>query len=129
MSIHPQYVDRIMSGEKRYEFRKIKCAKKIDRMVIYATKPYGYIVGEADISQVIEGPKEEVWEKTKKFSGLSEKEYLDYFCNCKDAVAYRMNNVQLYSEHKNLKDINMTRPPQSYCYLDLNQYEKLIYKK
>ena len=33
MSIKPEYVDKIFSGEKKYEYRKRLCKKKIDTII------------------------------------------------------------------------------------------------
>lgn len=49
MSINPEHVNNIMSGKKVYEFRKVKCKKKIDSIVIYSTSPIMKIVGEAEV--------------------------------------------------------------------------------
>lgn len=45
LSINPQYVDKIMNGEKEYEYRKIKCKTKVDKMYIYSTIPIKKVVG------------------------------------------------------------------------------------
>ena len=37
MSINPEHVDNIMSEKKVFEYRKVKCKRKIDSIVIYST--------------------------------------------------------------------------------------------
>ena len=39
MSINPLHAEKILSGTKKYEFRKIRCKKPIDTIVIYVTAP------------------------------------------------------------------------------------------
>ena len=39
LSIKPEYVNKIISGKKKYEFRKFHCREGIDTIVIYATAP------------------------------------------------------------------------------------------
>lgn len=39
LSIKPEYVERIMDGSKIYEFRKRKCSKDINGIIIYSTAP------------------------------------------------------------------------------------------
>ncbi len=43
-SIKPKYVERILSGEKKYEFRKRIWKKQVDRVFIYASSPVKKIV-------------------------------------------------------------------------------------
>lgn len=38
LSIHPCYIEKIFSGEKLYEFRKI-ISSDIQNIVVYATSP------------------------------------------------------------------------------------------
>ena len=47
LSIKPEFVEKIFSGEKRFEYRKsIFKQQNIDTIVIYSTMPVGMIVGE-----------------------------------------------------------------------------------
>jgi type I restriction enzyme S subunit len=39
LSIRPKYVEEIIKGNKRYEFRKSIFKKKVDEVWIYATSP------------------------------------------------------------------------------------------
>lgn len=45
-SIHPQFADLILSGEKKFEFRRIPAKRDIDKILIYATAPVCAVVGE-----------------------------------------------------------------------------------
>ena len=65
LSINPQYVEHIFSGKKRYEYRKFRCRKDVDKIIIYSTAPVKLVVGEVNVSEVIEDNLEVVWEKTK----------------------------------------------------------------
>jgi len=49
ISINPEYVEKILSGEKKYEFRKINPKRKIDALVIYQTYPLMRVVAEAEV--------------------------------------------------------------------------------
>ena len=37
LSIHPEYVKKIISGEKKWEFRKVLPKGRFDTIVIYST--------------------------------------------------------------------------------------------
>ncbi|MGE4714260.1 ASCH domain-containing protein [Bifidobacterium breve] len=67
LSIRPEYVDRILSGEKKYEFRKrIFKREDVDTIVIYSTSPCCRVVAEASIAEIIQDSPERIWKKTKK---------------------------------------------------------------
>ena len=59
MPINPEYVDEILSGNTKYEYRKIKAKRKnIDKMVIYSTSPIMRVVAEVDVEGIIEDSPE-----------------------------------------------------------------------
>ena len=47
LSINPEHVENIFNGNKKYEYRKIKCKEKVDKIIIYSTAPIMQVVGEA----------------------------------------------------------------------------------
>ena len=82
MPINPEYVDEILSGNKKYEYRKIKAKRKnIDKMLIYSTSPIMRIVGEVDILDILEDSPDKLWEKTKRYSGITKDFYTKYYKN------------------------------------------------
>lgn len=64
ISINPEHVKNIISGEKKYEYRKIAAKQDISAIIIYETVPTKKIVAEAEILDVIELPPEELWQQT-----------------------------------------------------------------
>ena len=66
LSINPEYVEKIFSGEKEFEFRKNRCKSDVNKMVIYCTSPVMKVIGEADIIEIIEDTPAAVWRKTKR---------------------------------------------------------------
>ncbi|EPG2373663.1 MULTISPECIES: ASCH domain-containing protein [Serratia] len=119
LSIKPEYVDRILDGSKKFEFRKgIFKNEMVKSVVIYATMPVGMVVGEFDIADVIEDKPSIVWNKTKKYAGIS-KDFFDvYFSSREKAFAIKIGNVRKYDEPMMLSALgkNITAP-QSYRYL------------
>ena len=80
LSIKPKYVDAILNGEKKYEFRKIIFKKKnIDNVYIYSSAPIKRIVGSFTARNIICDRPENLWEKFRDHSGLSDKEFFKYF--------------------------------------------------
>ena len=54
MSINPTHAEKILSGTKKYEFRKTRCKLPIDTIVIYATAPIMKVLGEVKVKSVID---------------------------------------------------------------------------
>lgn len=119
MPINPEYVDEILAGRKKYEYRKIKAKRNnIDKMIIYSTSPIMKVVAEVDIKEILEEEPEKLWEMTKNESGITKEFYNKYYKNKNTAIAYKLGTVKVYDEPKNLNDIGINYVPQSFVYLD-----------
>ena len=117
LSINPEHVENIINGTKKYEFRRVKCKRKIDKILIYATSPIKMIVGEADVLDVIEDSKERVWEATSTYSGISEQFFYEYYFDKQQAVAYKLGKVNTFSNPVSLDSVGIKVAPQSFVYL------------
>ena len=55
LSIKPEYVEKIFSKEKKYEFRKsIFKNPNIKSIIIYSSSPVKKVVGEFEIENIIQ---------------------------------------------------------------------------
>jgi predicted transcriptional regulator len=119
-SIKPEFVDKIFSGEKKYEYRKIIFKRKdIEKIIIYATKPIGEIVGEFDIGTIISAKPEILWHKTKKWAGITYNYFEHYFSNKENGYAIQIYNALVYSSPIKISDVLSNGiAPQSFCYLN-----------
>ena len=64
LSIKPEYAESILSGKKKYEFRKnIFRNKNVDTIVIYATMPVGKVIGEFKVGDILALSPSELWDK------------------------------------------------------------------
>lgn len=117
MSIKPEYVDKIFSGSKKYEYRKRLCKEKIDTIIVYSSSPIQKVVGELKIKQVLYDKKNVIWNKTNKYGGITKIKYDNYYENCGYVVAYEIEKAILYDKQKDLKDFNVRTAPQSYVYI------------
>lgn len=120
LSINPQHVYNILQGTKTYEFRKILCKRKVDKIVIYATFPVKRVVGEVEVIDVIEMKKEALWKITKKYSGITKDFFDKYYEGRETAIAYKLGEVIEYEKPHELQDIGVNVAPQSYMYLPDN---------
>lgn len=125
ISIKPEYVNRILNGTKKYEYRRMLAKKDVSSLIIYSTWPVMEIVGEVEVVDTIEMAPSSLWEKTKKEAGISRKKYREYFKGRKRACAYVLGKVTKYESNKKLLDIGVQQAPQSFSYLTQEQYELL----
>ena len=117
LPIYPKYIDLIIKGKKKYEFRKFTCRKEIKTILLYATAPTKAIVGEAKIIDIIKNTPENVWKITKDFAGISKENFDLYYYDKKVAIAYELGNIKIYKTPKSLKDFNLDIVPRSFAYV------------
>ena len=124
MSIKPQFVEKIRRGEKKFEFRRVLPKhQEVDRIVVYASKPVGKVVGEISVAGYLTLTVEEMWDATKDISGLTREEFFNYFHGKENAHAIAIESYQDYEQPLPLDVLLPGKtPPQSYCYL--NNYEE-----
>lgn len=119
ISVKPEYVEKILTGSKKYEYRKVKAKKtNIDKMIIYATAPVMKVVAEIEIQNVLEGSPELIWKITQKYSGITKEFYDKYYKNRNTAVAYKLGKIKKYNKPKDLCDFGISFSPQSFIYID-----------
>ena len=116
ISINPEFVRKIISGEKKYEYRTKVTKRSIGKIIIYETTPVKKIVGEAEILNVLEMPPKELWNETKKESGVTKEFFNKYFKNRKIAYAYRLGRIKIYKTPVELSDLGIKSAPQSFIY-------------
>lgn len=117
ISINPEHVENIFNGSKKYEYRKIRCKQDIDKIIIYSTYPIMKVVGEAKVEEILEDSPDNIWEETKKYSGIDLKFYQKYFKDRSKAIAYKLTNIKKYSDPKELSSYGIKAAPQSFIYV------------
>lgn len=119
LSIKPKYAWMILSGAKRYEFRKsIFSDKYVREAYIYVTSPIKKIVGFFEIGCIIRDNPDGLWEKLGIHSGMSKSEFFDYFQEAKIGYAIEIKHIEIFKkQYDPKKSIPGFNPPQSFCYL------------
>lgn len=117
MSINPEHVDNILTGVKRFEFRKTKCKEQIDSIVIYSTSPVMKVVAEVEVLNIIEGTPQMIWNHTSYAAGIDKQFFDSYYNGKQTAVAYALGRVKKYQIPKQLSDFGIKAAPQSYTYI------------
>lgn len=127
LSIYPRYANKILSGEKRLEFRKSWATNNVAAFVIYATAPIRKIVGIARVKQVHHGSATALWRLAReRGGGVSRRILYDYFRGKQDGFAIEIESVlpcaNPLDPEKFLPNFN---PPQSFTYLDWASFKHI----
>lgn len=117
LAIKPEFADKIFSGVKKYEYRKVIFTKKVDKVITYASSPISKVVGEFTIDSIVKGKPNKVWEETKNYAGITESYFKDYFKGKDTAYAIKIKDCCKYSKPLSLKEIGVQYAPQSFVYL------------
>lgn len=116
LSIKKEYSQKILSGEKRFEFRRI-VSKTPEWLYIYETAPTKKVVGRAKVGAIIYGNAWSLWERCKDFSGISREAFMDYFKGKEKCFAYQLEHVEKFKEPLELSHYGISHPPQNFVYL------------
>ena len=117
LSIKPEHVENILSGVKKYEFRKVRCRSDVDKIIIYSTAPVMMVVGEAKIVSIIEDEPQKVWELTANYSGINKDFFDEYYREKNKAIAYKLGKIKKYLKPLKLSDFGINFAPQSFVYV------------
>lgn len=118
LSIKPEFAFKIFEGVKRFEFRKVIFKNpNVRTVVVYASSPVQQVIGEFEIDDILSSNPNEIWEQTKKYSGISEDFFYEYFADREIAHAIKIKEIKKYKTPLSLKEDFNVLPPQSYLYL------------
>lgn len=122
LSIKPKYVEKILSGEKRYEFRKRIFKKDVDRVFIYATSPIKKIVASFVPGEIVEDTPEDMWNRFGDISGTSKEDFFDYFKGKEKGFVIEIKELETFKEPLDpYSTIEGFRAPISFQYCELDQ--------
>lgn len=119
LSIKPEYVEKILQGTKKFEFRKRLAKEDVAVIYIYSTSPSMKVVASVQVIGRLSASPTALWEKTKATAGISRTKYRDYFHGCKIAYAYELGEVEILESEKNLSDFGIDTAPQSFAYIEI----------
>ena len=118
LSIKPEYLQRILDGTKRFEFRRTIPKEDVSKIVFYCTAPTKMVVAWADVLGIIAASPAKIWKRTSTAAGISVEKFNEYFEGCECAYAYQLGKVHRYRTPKSLKDFGLAAPPQSFAYVE-----------
>ncbi len=118
LSIKPEFALKIFDGSKKFEFRRTLFKnKKVKKIVVYASQPISKVIGEFDIEDVYFEDLELLWNRTSRFSGITEQFFNQYFDGKESGYAIKVKNPIKYNKALNIEDCFGMKPPQSFAYL------------
>jgi predicted transcriptional regulator len=120
ISIHPEHVERILSGEKVLEFRRVWAKKPVDGIVIYCTSPISKIVAAARIKKTHFVSVKELCSLNKSLGGgLSKSNLNSYFDGLTHGYALQLDSVSIPKAPIKLSALaEVVKPPQSFMYCE-----------
>lgn len=130
ISIRPCFVEKILCGEKKLEFRRSWAAEAVDVLVIYSTSPVQRIVATVKVVGVTEGSPTALWNLSQeKCGGVSRQLIRDYFIGKKTGFAIEISDVAKFEQAIDPKKMFKNfRAPQSFRYLDAKEYSRILEK-
>jgi predicted transcriptional regulator len=119
MSIHPEFAARILSGDKRVEFRRRPAGREITHIVIYATAPVCAVVGVAEVQRIERGSPEVLWNSFRRVGGIDRSKFFGYFAGALEGFAYVLGRAQICAAPIRLGKAGLpVRAPQAFQYLE-----------
>ena len=118
ISIHPDHVQNILKGIKKYEYRKSVAKQEIASILIYETRPTMKVVAEVEIVSVMSLSPESLWSLTGNESGVDKGFFDNYFKGRNVAYAYKLGKVKVFKKPRSLDFYGVKNAPQSFVYLE-----------
>ncbi len=126
ISIKPALVEAIVSGQKRYEYRKSFPPFRVRNLVIYSTYPVQKVVCVAEALSMRENSVSAIWDATGVGAGVSHETYLEYFGNRWKACAFELGRIRLFPVPMRPQAIDPSLAvPQSYNQITDPVWEKI----
>ena len=118
LSIKPKYVNEMITGNKKYEFRKhIFKNREIGKVYIYSSSPVRRIIGLFTLGEIIEDNPLNLWENYKAYSGMRKDEFFNYFNGKEKGFAIEIRDLHLFDVQIEPEMLfSDFVPPQSFCY-------------
>ncbi len=116
LSIKPQYVEKLFSGEKKFEYRK-KIPRFLQEVVVYSSSPVKKVIGKLYVKSILEDTPAMMWQKTGAWGGITNDDYEHYFRNRERGYAIEVLRVKKFRYPRELAYYGVKVPPQSYMYM------------
>ena len=135
ISIKPEYMELILSGNKSVELRKCKPSfPKEDILVaLYCTAPVKAVVGFCFLQDLVEDSPSSLWNRFSKFVGIDQRTYLEYYKNNDKAIGLFLENILTLEQELTLdkirEEVPSFTPPQTYKYYEIGFLQSRFRKR
>jgi predicted transcriptional regulator len=117
LSIKPEYVKKIFSGAKKFEFRTQKPNNPPSLVHIYESFPTKLIVGWFKVKKILSGSPEDIWNKCHEYGGIEKEKFFEY---CKGSEIVYAFEIEKCFKFPNPIDPYVIdpkfKPPQNFSY-------------
>ena len=119
LSIKPEFAEAIVSGVKKFEFRRTVFRNPdIEKVYLYASAPISRVVGCFFVRDILQMNPEKLWRETSQGAGLSKERFLEYFSGCALGFAIQVEGAERFNEPHELEGLfGISHPPQSFRYV------------
>jgi predicted transcriptional regulator len=131
LSIRPQYAERILTGQKTVELRRVRpraCEDIV--LLIYVSSPVRALKAISLVECVTAAEPAELWKQVAHKAGVSRAEFDAYFNDVDMGFAIHLKDVWQLSQPLPLTDLRELwpgfRPPQCYRYFSRDELSVLI---
>ncbi|PKM47319.1 MAG: hypothetical protein CVV03_03635 [Firmicutes bacterium HGW-Firmicutes-8] len=119
LSIKPEFANKIFNGLKKFEFRRLIFKRTdVEKVVVYASAPISMVIGEFEIDKILHEELPNLWNLTKKYAGITEEYFYDYFSDKNQGYAIKIKSSIKYETPYSLKSRYGITPPQSFVYVE-----------
>jgi predicted transcriptional regulator len=130
LSLRPRFAELVLAGAKSVELRRVRPNVPSGAVaLIYATSPTCAMVGVAAVMAVDVDNRERIWRQHGEHTGITRREFDEYFEGSLDAVAITLSAVRRLRRPVGLPQLRQGRdwfrPPQSFRYLTPEQTASL----
>lgn len=129
LSIKPIYANAILDGKKKVEFRKRAFKRQVSHVVIYATTPVQRVVGWFKTKRLEQMSPSALWKRFATVGGISKDDFNTYYNGSESGVAIHVDHPRRLANPISIKRIKISVAPQSYAYLSLTIFDRLIGNK
>jgi predicted transcriptional regulator len=127
LPIKPIYADKIIAGEKLFEFRRTMIRKDISHLIIYSSSPVKKIIGIAKVKAIMVASPSATWERTKHAAGITRRLFREYFCGTSMSCTIEVGRVIPLDRPIPPEQIEKNfKVPQSFSYVDNNFLQKIF---
>ena len=119
MSIKPEFVTKILTRTKTFEFKKkVWKNKEICKVYMYASLPIGQVLGYFIVRKVLKGTPEALWQHCQDSAGISKRKFFQYYKGRELGYAIAIKSVYMFETGQKPQIFpEFKKAPQNFMYI------------